>query len=352
LSHKRLTFIGFAAFAKGQAASSGEFFSICEKNDIEPILIHYGTLNELNMYMKNSEDFRKRSFVDCEKIGDGISDIKNALSEYDGFLNPSEKQYNVLLNLLSQNSIKYTYISRQNKKIRKKEEQFVDLDFEKCAEYNPEDNDIYCVVRNNSLSSFITAISSAFKYKARILSILRFLMFLCFSKVFLMPLEIFTDNAVFTPSKTAFLVFVFDLLSLFVFFDNRKNKDIPLKRKEFLFSVKEVLIFLLLTVITFLVSKLISLFNYDSELDVLASVSFLIMLLLPPLYLIFKEKLQLSERFLIYLLAVLIFITLCVMFAPVGNLFGVISDIKILIAAITASTIFFLVYYRYYKNKK
>ena len=80
--------------------------------------------------------------------------------------------------------------------------------------------------------------------------------------------------------------------------------------------------------------------------------TFLVQIILPPLYLIFEEKLQISEKLLIYLFAVLIFITLCVMFMPVGKFFGVISDVKILIASVIASITFFFIYCRYHKNTK
>ena len=352
LSHKRLTFVGFVAYIKGQALSTEDFFDVCEKADIEPVFIHYGTLNELNIYMKNSKYFRTRSFIDCDKIGDGIAEIKNALSRYDGFVNPNEKQYSVLLSLLSQNGIKFAHISRQSEKIHKKEGEYVGLEFDNCAEYNSDSSYMTCAVRNDSLASFVSAISSAFKYKNRTLSILRFLMFLSFTKIFLLPVELFTNNAVFTPLKTALLVFVFDLLSLFVFIDNKKVKDISLERKRYDFSLKELFVFCTLPTITLLFAKLVSLFKYDSGIDVIASVSFLVILILPIVYLIFYEKLNICEKLLFYIFAVLIFITVCVMFAPVGKLFGVISDVKILIAAIAATIIFFFIYYRFYKNKK
>ena len=352
LSHKRLTFVGFAAYSKGQAESSDEFFSMCEQLDIEPVFIHYGTINELNMYMKGSRFFRGRSFVDCNKIGDGVEDIRNALSTYDGFLNPNERQYNALLKTLSQNGIKYAYISKQSKKSHAKEKKYFSLFFGDCADDEQNDINTECAMCSKSPSALASAISSAVRYKSRTFLILRFLEFLCFTKVFLMPIAIFTDNVLFTPLKTAFLVFVFDLISLFAFIDNKKIKDVSLEKKYSAFSFKAISVFALLTVITLFVSKLISLFDYGSELDILASVTFLVQIILPSLYLIFEEKLQVSEKLLIYLLSVLIFITLCVMFTPVGKFFGVISDVKILIASLITSITFFFIYCRYHKNTK
>ena len=348
LSHKRLTFLGFVSYAVGQAASCDEFFSLCERLDIEPVLIHYGTANELNMYIKSSEHFRKRSFVDCKKIGEGIENIKNVLSKYDGFINPSEKQHKALLKALSQNNIKYAYISRQNEKGHKKEEQ-ADLIFDNCTDYNREGEEADCKVKY-SLYSLASVISSAIKTKSRAKKILNFVAFLCFTKAFLVPLGLFTDTAVFSPLKTAILVFVFDLLSIFIFIDNKKIKDISLNKHEWHFSLKAISVFALLPLFVLFISKLFSLFSYDSELSIIASVSFFSQLLLPCFYLIFKEKLQMSEKLLFYLFSILIFITLCVMFTPFGKLFGVISDVKILIASIIASVIFFLGYCKLYKN--
>lgn len=351
LSHKRLTFMGFVCYAAGQAEASDEFFSTCERSDIEPVFIHYGSVNELNMYINGSEHLRKRSFVDCKKIGEGIEDIKNALSQYDGFVNPSENQRNALLKTLSQNNVKYAYISRQKEKIHKKDEEQADLILDNCADYNRVLEEADCKV-GYSLNSIAFAISSSLKIRARALKALNLVAFLCFTKAFLMPVGLFTDSLVFSPLKTALLVFVFDLLSVFVFIDNKKIKDISLKKYDSDFSLKAISVFALLPLLVLLVSKLFSLFNYGSELSIIASVCFFSQLLLPCLYMIFEEKLQTSEKLLFYLFSILIFITLCVMFTPFGKLFGVISDLKILLASIIASAVFFLGYRKLYRNIK
>ena len=350
LSHKRLTFLGFAAFRKGQAAWSDEFFSMCKKTDIEPVFIHYGTANEINIYKKSSEHFAARSFVDCEHIGESIADMRKALLSYDGFLNPSEAQCNSLLVALSQNGTKCAYISRQNKANYK--DQYFDFALHNCETGEENDADECSIVCAKSLGAVTSAISSALQYKGSLVSILSFFCFLCFCKVFLLPLSLFTDNIVFTPLKTALFVFVFDLLSFCVFIDNKKIKEVDLKKSEYVFSFKSSLVFALLTVITLFISKIFSLFDYGSDLEILGSVSFLVQLILPPLYLIFEEKLHISESLLIYLLAILILITLCVMFSPVGVIFGVISDVKILIAAVLSSVSFFFLYCGYFKNIK
>ena len=113
LAHKRLSFLGFVAYSKGISPECEEFLSFCEKKEIEPIIIHNGSKEELGMLLSGSKFLKRFSYLDCKNIGEDEADIKNALSSCNIFLNPSEIQTDKIVNVIAKNGVKAAYITGQ-----------------------------------------------------------------------------------------------------------------------------------------------------------------------------------------------------------------------------------------------
>jgi hypothetical protein len=101
LAHKRLSFLGFVAYSKGLSPKCEELFTLCEGKGIEPIIIHNGTKEELGLLLSGSGYLKRLSYVDCNTLGEDEATLRTALSSYNVYLNPSEKQLDVIIKIIS-----------------------------------------------------------------------------------------------------------------------------------------------------------------------------------------------------------------------------------------------------------
>ncbi len=343
LAHKRLSFLGFVGYSKGLSPESEELFSLCEEKGIEPIIIHNGIKEELNLFMSKSKYLKKTSYLDCKTVGEDEDTIKSALSSYNVFLNPTQRQIDGIIKVVSKNNIKTAYISKQNS------DGLLSLKFAEEIREEKTENEILLF---DSVSNLFHLVSSSYAINERVTIISRFLSFLSISRISLLFLSLFFKGSIISPLQATIFTFVIDALSLFVLTNEDFSKvkgTIPNAKAGF--NLKSILSFLLLPLMVLFVATATKLFNFENTAQMAASLAFYSQLLLPSLYMLFVLKVRFSEKLLAYLFGTLTFITLVSMFSPFGNLLSVISDVKILFVSLLLTIVFLLFYNKMTKNK-
>lgn len=341
LAHKRLSFLGFVAYSKGLSPESEEFFSLCESKSIEPIIIHNGIKEELNLFMSKSKYLKKMSVLDCNTVGENELEIMNALSSYNVFFNPSKGQLDAIFSLVTKNNIKAAYISRQNEKGS------LHLTF---ADEIHEGNIQNEILLSNSVFDLFYLVSSSHALNKRASIISRFFSFLTISRISLLLLSLFFGASIISPLQAAVFSFALDAFSLLVLTSDDFSRVNTLNSKP-VFSIKSLLSLSLLPFAILLVATATKLFNFENTAQMAASFTLYTHMLLPSLYMLFVLKVKFTEKLLAYLFGILTFISLVSMFSPFGNLLRVISNVKVLFASFLLAIIFLLFYNKMTKNK-
>jgi hypothetical protein len=342
LAHKRLSFLGFVAYSKGLSPKCEELFTLCEGKGIEPIIIHNGTKEELGLLLSGSGYLKRLSYVDCNTLGEDEATLRTALSSYNVYLNPSEKQLDVIIKIISKNDIKSAYISRQNGNAP-----FV-LKYASEICKNETENEI---VFTDQTPDLFALLCSSYDLKRRFSLVLRFLAFLSLSRISMSTLSLFFGVSVLSPLSASILTFAIDAFSLFVLLSDRLEKASDEDAvTASLLSLKSLASILALPFIILMSATAMKLFYSQDTATIVTALCFYSQTLLAPLYMLFVLKVRLSERLLAYLLGILIFISLISMFSPFGNLLRVISDVKLLFASLLLTLIFLLFYRKITKN--
>lgn len=353
LSHKRLTFLGFVAFSKGMSDKSEKFFELCRENNIEPIIIHDGSKKEFELFYSTQKALSKYLNFDCKKACEDNFTIKEALSRYNVFLNPSRKQIKAILEVVAVNDVKTAYISKQTRKDALSSD-LLTIDF--LPSQKKEDAEASTGIKEeiyfeNSMSVFYSLLNSSIKFKNHIFVVLNFLCFLTMARVLALPFSIFTGTLLISPLQAVFLTFVLDITSIYVLLScELSDKSVASCERKSNYTLKSLIYFLVLPITILFSSTILKLFYPSDFADISNSLCFFTQVLITVFYIFFVIKIKFSEKLFIYLIGALTFLTLTSMISLFGGLFGVVADVKILVVSLICALTFLLAYFKIIKK--
>ncbi len=353
LSHKRLVFLGFVAYSKGMSDKAEAFFELCSKNNIEPIIIYEGSMKEFEFFYSTQKTLSKFSSFDCKKAGEDNLTIKEALSRHNVFLNPNRKQIKAILKIVSENNIKTAYISKQTCEDISTSN-FLTVDFlplQKKKEIEASKEIKKEIYFENSLSAFYSLLNLSFKFKNQTFVVLNFLSFLTIARVITLPFSVFTSGLLISPLQAVFLTFFLDITSIYVLLSCEvSEKNIIKNQNEFNYAFKNLICFLVLPIAILVFSVILKQFSPADFAGISNSLCLFTQILITVFYILFVIKIKFSEKLLVYLISALAFLTLTSMVSLFGNIFGVIADVKILVASLFCALTFLLTYFKIIKK--